>query len=175
VLTRLQNAAATDPSGIPGIKPADIAILPEGKVPSIAGQRFVSVHAEAINTPNGNENWRKRQLRFNVTVIRRIRDIPADRFGIIYIDRKELANTHEVIMTLIESLAMFQELVATFSGHGYSITGTFGHKYTNLNPVHLYPGFFNSEDETTDKIAGYRTYSSFVTPFFRLNTNPLSC
>ena len=175
VLLRLKNAAGTEPSGIPGIRPADISILPEGKVPAIAGQRFITAHAESITTLNPIENWRKRQLRFNVTVIRRIRDIPADRFDLIYTKENELSNTHEILMTLIESLAMFTSLVNAFAAQNYSITGTFTHKYTQLNPIHLYPGFFNSSDESVDKIAGYRTYSSFTSPVFRKNTNPLTC
>jgi hypothetical protein len=58
----------------------------------------------------------------------------------------------------------------------YSVTKTFNHLSTLLDPIHLYPGdFLTDSPNNDDKIAGYKTYSEFQSPNFWPLTNPLAC
>ena len=121
-----------------GIKAADVVCLPEGRVPATVGQRMIVVHPHRMTTLNPHEGFRMRRIEFDISVIRRIRDIPADRFDVIYTQDDEMANTHEVLLPLIESIAFLSEIVTLLPT--YSVTRNFAHLNTNLDPIHLYPG-----------------------------------
>ena len=212
VRQRLVNAAHVDPldtqkrSLLPGIHQESVYTLPEGQVPATVGQTCIVVHPEELITINPKEQVRKRRLRFQVSVVTRIRDIPNDRFDRIYYDKAQLASLHESIVDLIESYDMFQLLLSinttdklsdqfmlnidTPAGSRpvkYSVTRTFEHYTTLLNPIHLWPSYFHSKSTKTKgdthpstishdhKIAGYRTYSSFLSPVFIANHIPLDC
>jgi hypothetical protein len=190
VKTRLRTVS------LPGIKGDQIGILPEGKVPASVGQRFLTIHAEQLVTTYQGE-WPARSLNFAISIIQRIRDIPNDRFGIIYTDPNGMAATHEAVTDAIVSLNMLDvidELNSVDTPEGepatYIISKNFRHTRTNLDPLHLYPSFFltkpikgraspsevvSETDQLDDKIAGFRTVSYFASPIIRLADNPLSC
>lgn len=164
----------TDATTIPGVEKNSIAILPDGNVPAIAGQTFITVSPQELITVNQKDFVKMRQLVFDVFIIERIRDLPYDRRGEIYVNSTALTEQHETIIGLIESFAMLQILITAFKPD-YSVTRNFSHRITSLNPIHLYSSFFGSKDTSDDKIAGYKTYSRFSSPMLIQNVNPLNC
>jgi hypothetical protein len=169
---------------IPGIKREEIYVLPEGRVPASAGQKSIIISPSAITTENTNLNYRAKVVGFRVHLIQRVRDIPPDRFGLIYTDPNETHEIHDVIVDAVQSLDMFRSLntlINTTQDSSelqlrYSLVKTFIHRITILTPIHLYPGYFHSKSSEHDAtLAGYKTYSSFTSPSFYLSSNPLSC
>jgi hypothetical protein len=177
-------------------------ILPEGRVAPSVGERAVVLSINRIVTINPDQFLRKKRVQFQIHVIHRIRSIPNDRFGCIYIDDNDLAHIHDAIVEQIESytaytslktLAASEKLTDTFvttpgvpegeeanRPERFSVTRTFIHHTTHLDPIHLYASYFLSKSDQTpsrnsNRIAGYRTYSSFTSPVFTPNHNPLNC
>lgn len=177
VETRLKSIS------IPGIKREEIQILPEGRVPASAGERYLVISPTAIVTNNPERNLRSKTIGFRVNLIQRTRAIPEDRLGIIYTDDSYAHEIHSVIDAAIESLDMFRVLItlvkqteANIKQVRYSLSKTFTHKVTILSPIKLYPGYFHSTNSDLDsKLAGYKTYSAFTSPSFTPSVNPLSC
>lgn len=178
VLGRLQAVS------VPGIKPSEIGILPEGNAPASMGERYILVSAYSDTTVRNDSDYRGTVINFRVNLIQRMRSTPNDRFGIIYTNNNEMHDTHETIKEAIQSLEMFMALDNLIDlteesnplQKEFSIARTFVHLGTTLNPVHLYPGFFLTKpSEATDKIAGYMTYQTFQSPTFYPTINPLLC
>lgn len=169
--------------------------MPEGKVPATAGQMFVVLSPENFRTQNPHEHVHKDVINFEIAVVHRIRDVPNDRFGKIYLDDDEMADIHQAIKDEIVSFAMFQrllvwnalekignsqvadpELDAAARPVKYSVIGEFTHHVTRLDPVHLWPNYFLAKTKNPDrKIAGYKTVSTFTSPTFIQNRNLLDC
>lgn len=178
VLARLQSTA------IPGIKPEEIIILPEGRPPATMGERYIVISPESIMTVNPNSDFRGEVVYFRINLIQRMRATPNDRFGIVYTSNGELHDTHQTITDSIQSIEMFtllRDLITQTENTNpeqkrFSIAKTFVHRMTTLNPTHLYPGFFLSQPSSaTDKISGYMTYQTLQSPTFYPVSNPLSC
>lgn len=184
VLTQLQAA------NIPGIKPEEIVVLPEGQAPPSMGERHLIISPESIQTIRTDSDYRGKIVYFKVYHIQRMRATPNDRQGILYLDAHELHDTQEVIEDTIQSMAMFNALntlvvttqetwipdINEVNQKFFSIARTFVHRMTTLNPIHLYPGYFHTKPSAENsKIAGYKTYQSFQSPVFYPVSSPLTC
>jgi hypothetical protein len=177
VETRLKSIS------IPGIKREEIQILPEGRPPAIAGEKYLVISPTAVVTNNPERNLRSKTVGFRLNLIQRTRATPEDRLGLIYEADAETHEIHEVITSAVESLDMFRVLITLIKQTEtnikqvrYSISKTFTHRVTVLSPVHLYPGYFHGKSSEHDsKLAGYRTFSTFTSPSFTPSINPLSC
>lgn len=182
VLARLQSIS------IPGIKREEIVILPEGQAPPSMGERHLIISPESIQTIRTDSDYRGKIIYFKVHHIQRMRVTPNDRQGILYTESNEVHDAQETIEDVIQSLDMFNQLqqliidteaaalLANFDQKKFSVARAFIHRMTTLNPIHLYPGWFNTRPSSEDsKIAGYRTYQSFQSPVFYPTTSPLTC
>lgn len=158
---------------VTGIQHVEMGILPEGRIPASWGQRFLSVHAESVNTVAVTaSNLRTRRVRFVTTLVQRLRDTPNDRFGgKAYTDVYSMSEILEIVSEVVENVSTlyrFQQYLIDES-LPYQATGTFELESGVVDPIHLYPSFFthiSSEDTETesDKIAGYRMPFYFVSP-----------
>lgn len=114
-------------------------------------------------------DFRKRKLMFSVSLIQRIRNIPNDRFDTIaYMDAASMSDVLEMSMETIEQQGTMQLLKSELLllNTKYSVTEQFLMVNGTLDPVHLYPSFFggNTEDDITNKIAGYKMTFNFTSP-----------
>jgi hypothetical protein len=178
VLARLQSVS------IPGIKPEEIVILPEGQAPPSMGERHLIISLESTQTVRTDSDYRGKMVLFKVHHIQCMRAIPNDRQGILYTNENEVNDAQETIEDAIQSIVMFNELqtlVETTQTEDvkqkkFSISRAFIHRMTTLNPIHLYPGWFHAKPSSEDsKIAGYRHYQSFQSPVFFPINSPLTC
>lgn len=93
----------------PGIKPAEISVLPEGKVPASTGQRWLTIHPTTLTGLTPKKSIRKRTITFGISISQRVRDIPNDRFGeIAYLETLSMSEALEYIIPSIESESFFQ-------------------------------------------------------------------
>lgn len=175
--------------GLVDLKEKEIEVLPEGRVPASAGQLFLSLSPTGLRRINVGDFSKKYRLNFRINLICRIRDIPNDEFGEVYLDKLNYTGILEQVQTYVESLDMLQylieqattELVPNYletdsTRQRWSVSGQFIHYSTILEPIHLYPGFFLTKSAKNDsKIAGYKFYSSFASPILTDLYNTSSC
>jgi len=139
-------------------------------VPFSYGQRWLVIYPTSIRDSSIIEgDFRKRRVAFSISLIQRIRDIPNDRFdSIAYMDQISMSDILEMSMEVIEQQATMQLLreELLLINTKYSVTEQFLMLNGGLDPVHLYPSFFggNTEDDITNKIAGYKMTFNFMSP-----------
>lgn len=178
VLARLKAVS------LPGLKPEQVAILTDDKPPPNMGEMFVTISIKRLETVGPLSNYRKEFVLFNVNLIQRVRDIPNDRTGTIHVDKNQAHEIHQSVIDAVQSLVMYNNLytlikstqAADATQKMYNIALPFLHRYTMLDPIKLYPGYFYTKpSQPQDKLAGFRTYSVFRSPAFYPVINPLSC
>lgn len=182
----------------PGIKPIEISVIPEGRVPPSAGQRWLTVHGTTMTGLTPRKAIRKRAITFGISLTQRVRDIPNDRFGeIAYLEALSMTEALDEVIPLIESEDFFQvfkesldeikipsSLVASDNTATipprYQLTDSFRFLTMNLDPQHLYPSDFhtrsgNDKEQLYDKIAGFRLTAVFESPEFQETYSPIQC
>ena len=155
---------------LPGVDTRTVYTLPEGRIPVTMGQRGLCVHPQGVvdsSIPKGD--IRRRRIRFGVSIIQRIRNVPDDRFDApAYLDPNSMSDVLEVTGDLIESSPLLEafKININSSNSGRWVTDTFLMVDGVLDPVHLYPSFFGGDTESdhSDKIAGYRMTYYFLSP-----------
>lgn len=162
-------------STIPGVTHIEKGILPEGRIPASYGQQFLCVSPEQVYDVTGDTSGtiRRRQVRFIVTLVKRIRNYPNDRFGeVAYTEQNSMVETLDTVVDVIENYLTFTTLRSALisAGVSYGLSGTFTFATGTVDPIHLYPSFFlaasETGDDSTDKIAGYRMPYYFTSPIF---------
>lgn len=169
---------------IGSVKPEEITVNVEGRPPAFIGQQAIVVNPIREQVYNVDAFYIKRRLMFKIEYIWRVRDIPNDQFGRMY---KEPTTAHEVLESIkgvIYTKDMFVKLYQLINSVDednpvpapYDITGNFLYAGNILDPIHLYPSYFGAKTASiNDKVAGFKVYSTFYSPFFRDKENPLGC
>ena len=156
------------------VKTEEIGILPERKVPASSGQQFITISAEKLTAITPYKLTRKMVVEFTVSVSRRMRDQPNDRFEMeAWTDPDAMVEIHENIDLLLESnLAL--TVLETMSndplyqlpddytedpilpGNRPSIWAIHGNSFSfhslNTDPEHLYPSDYLTRG--TKKVRG---------------------
>lgn len=154
-----------------GVDSRTVYTLPEGRIPPSMGQRGICIHPQGVvdvSVPKGDV--RRRRVRFGVSLIQRIRNIPNDRFdSTAYLETHSMSDVLEVVGDFVESpslLALFKADIIAANDTRLGVTDTFLMVDGQLDPVHLYPGFFggDSEEDHSQKIAGYKMTYYFLSP-----------
>jgi len=171
-----------------GLKPEEIVILPEGRVPHSFGQRCLTIHLTQLHGLTPKLAIRKKVITFGITLSQRIRDIPNDRFGeIAYMDTISMAAVLEDIIPLVESEDTFWALKTATDTiklpddtPRYMWEDTFKFLDMNLDPKHLYPSDFgtragNDKEQLYAKLAGYSMTAVFDSPVFQLTNSSIQC
>ena len=105
LLQTVRDALRANPP--PGVKTTEISVLPEGKVPAIMGQRWLTVHGTKIEGLTPRKSIRKRMMLFGVSLSQRVRDIPNDRFGeIAYLESLSMTEALDEIISAVQGLNM---------------------------------------------------------------------
>lgn len=154
------------------IKDKTIYTLPEGLVPPTMGERAICIYPRSLNEiPVTQSDTRKRRILFSIDLIQRVRSTPSDKMDkIAYLSAGCMSDTIEAIEVLIESpalLQMFRSRILDQENPLLGVSDTFVMTGLSLEPAPLYASFFrNNKDEPdhSDKIAGYRMSSTFLSP-----------
>ena len=139
-------------------------------MPATVGQRGLTVHIQVV-TSSYKELIRYDTIQFKIDHNQRTREIPSDRLDELFFDEDAIEETHEALSQLICN----QDMVPYLANDIYGTIGPFKHITTLLDPIPLYGRYFNMSDPTNTKIAGYKTYSTFLSPRFYVFDNPLTC
>lgn len=175
VLERLKNAASA--GLLPKLQKEDIGANPRHRVPVIIGQNGVTV-----NITNAVSRYTELQkftaYNFEVVYIRRIREIPNDQFETLYHQANEIPDFHEIISSLIPSWKTLQ-LTRSYlerNHQRFKEVGIYHHMLSQLNPIPLYGSYFGGKEiPPSNKVAGFKTITTFRSPEFYELLNPQLC
>lgn len=142
----------------------EFVILPEGNVPSTIGQTCLSLDITS-DFSYYIENQDFLTIRFTIYLIKRTREVPHDRLSELDIDKRGFAGTHSDIKKLICNLQFASTFKQVLNEIGSSSLGIFKHQFTKLTPLMLSADFFTKKpDYENPKIAGFKTWQTFITP-----------
>jgi hypothetical protein len=175
VLQQLQNLARNNK--LPKMVPEDIGANPNHKVPAIIGQNGVTVNL--VNASSRYvEQIKFTSYSFEVVYVRRIREVPNDEFESLWINEKEIPDFHDEIASQLPSWATLKLTNRMLESEGcrFKAKGIYYHLATQLAPTPLYGSYFGSTSmPPNNKVAGFKTISTFKSPEFYELRNPQSC
>lgn len=118
VLNAVENLLKDNLASIGNVKEEEIGILPERKVPASSGQHFITISAGHLIGASPRQQLRKHIVEFSISISRRMRDQPNDRFELEAYDNPDaMVYWHENILALIESITALEYLEAQAATH----------------------------------------------------------
>lgn len=149
------------------LRDEEIQVSPEGRPWPSTGQKFLAVHATAYSKINAvTDPIKKYRIRMAITYNLRVRDIPVDRLALpAYLDSfTSLTNILEkCILNIDQSTSYHSVLLQELPDTCYLI-GKTTLTYMDPDPTHLSPPYFESDDMSSERIAGYKMTAYFDLP-----------
>ena len=175
ILKRLQDSARA--GKIDKVSFEDIGANPRHRVPATIGQIGITVNITGAYS-RYIEQIKFTNYTFEVIYIRRIREIPNDEFESLWINSNEIPDFHDLIGSLIPSYTTLKLTTNILEEQGFRFKpkGIYQHLASQLAPTPLYSSYFGSvQNPPSNKIAGFKTISTFRSPDFYELRNPQSC
>ena len=187
----VENALKNDANRPSKLAVNSIDVAPEEMAYPTSGQYSLRVSPNFITTHSPESMIRIKSIEFAIAVIGRVRDLPEDRFGNIYLEETHsLSDMLEFAINVIETTTVglaWQTALNAKSSNQYELRESAPVLLSaTYDPIHLYSSDFftrklNSQGnidekmEEREKISGFKLNARFRSPKFSLTDNPIGC